>query len=223
VSTWFAAQEGDGEDEPEDEPEVPAPPAEVPTTGYVAGGGRTLAGGSAPSSAAASSSASAPPTSQRASARSGPRTIKDLQGDSGHGHSHDDESDDEDTDMFAGGEKSGLAVKGPGNSNPQDQINNILDRARRLVQEHDVISSARYKRGVRRLLKKEGRSMRRVYKQLRAIEKAHEKICRCEPVRRAPLARARMLSESSNRSSVVNRSVPSFVARFQSATHYLTT
>ena len=45
----------------------------------------------------------------------------------------DDDDSDEDQDFFAGGEKSGLAVQNPGSSNPRDQINSILDRARRYV------------------------------------------------------------------------------------------
>lgn len=133
MSTWFAAREGDegdaGEEDAEEADEIDAPVAAAPSTGYVAGGGRTLGGGPAPPSAAASSSRAPPPTSRRAPiGRGGPRTIKDLQGEGANAHEDDDS--DEDTDMFAGGEKSGLAVKGPG-GNPQDQINNILDRARR--------------------------------------------------------------------------------------------
>ncbi|TID22805.1 putative squalene synthase [Venturia nashicola] len=133
VSTYFAAQEGGqgdaNEGEADEEDELEAPATATPSTGYVAGGGRTLGGGPAPPSAAASSSRAPPSSSRRAPARGGgPRTIKDLQGEGGH--AHDDDDSDEDTDMFAGGEKSGLAVKGPG-GNPQAQINSILDRARR--------------------------------------------------------------------------------------------
>jgi UBX domain-containing protein 1 len=58
------------------------------------------------------------------------RTLRDLQGDSHAEHGHDDD-DDEDQDFFAGGEKSGLAVQNPGN--PRDEIESILDRARRWV------------------------------------------------------------------------------------------
>jgi UBX domain-containing protein 1 len=59
----------------------------------------------------------------------GPRTLRDLQNDGGssHGHAHDDSDDESDQDYYAGGEKSGLAVQG----DPQEQINSILDRARR--------------------------------------------------------------------------------------------
>ena len=53
-----------------------------------------------------------------------PRTIRDLQ-------SNDDEEDeDKDQDMFAGGEKSGLAVQNPGSSSGSDHYRNILNQAR---------------------------------------------------------------------------------------------
>jgi UBX domain-containing protein 1 len=56
------------------------------------------------------------------------RTLFDL-GGSAEDEDHDDEKDQ---DYFAGGEKSGLAVQGPGSgSNAQDHIQGILDRARR--------------------------------------------------------------------------------------------
>ncbi|KAK3066802.1 hypothetical protein LTS18_001490 [Coniosporium uncinatum] len=50
----------------------------------------------------------------------------------GHGHDDDDDDEDRPQDFFAGGEKSGLAVQNP-NAGPsaRDQVNSILDRARR--------------------------------------------------------------------------------------------
>ena len=58
-------------------------------------------------------------------------TLGDLSGGSagGHaGHGHDDEEDDEDEkhDLFAGGEKSALAVQ-----NPDDLKRKIIERAKR--------------------------------------------------------------------------------------------
>ncbi|KAI4949494.1 UBX domain-containing protein 1 [Alternaria rosae] len=105
-----------------------------------AGGGRTLGGAYVPSPAPEASRSS----SQSAAARgqpaqrgvAGARTLRDLQSSGGgHGHAHDDDDDDENPDdenqdFFAGGEKSGLAVQNPNQSNPRDQINNILKRAR---------------------------------------------------------------------------------------------
>lgn len=103
----------------------------------IPGGGRTLGGSGVPSRPVASSSsepiASRPrPGPQRAAAppqrgAGGARTLRDIQGDSHAGHGHDD--DDEEEDFFAGGEKSGLAVTNP--NNPRDQIESMLDRARR--------------------------------------------------------------------------------------------
>ncbi|KAF2455507.1 hypothetical protein BDY21DRAFT_380584 [Lineolata rhizophorae] len=79
----------------------------------------------------------------------GMRTLRDLQGgadDDGHGHRHGrhgagrDDDGDEDVDFFAGGEKSGLAVQNPGDGggrdrrgpgSARDQVENILERARR--------------------------------------------------------------------------------------------
>lgn len=105
------------------------------------GGGRTLGGDYVPSSAPAAASSS---SSQRPAGRgqptqrgvAGARTLRDLQSSGGgHGHAHDDDDDehspeDDSQDFFAGGEKSGLAVQNPSQSNPRDQINNILKRAR---------------------------------------------------------------------------------------------
>ena len=64
-------------------------------------------------------------------------------GHAGHGHAHDDDDDDDDDDyepgkeprdLFAGGEKSGLAVQDPGNKNdPRKVVNDILKKARALV------------------------------------------------------------------------------------------
>lgn len=109
-----------------------------PPTG--AGGGRTLGGAYVPSSqpAAASSSAPRPAAGRGQPAQrgvAGARTLRDLQSSGGgHGHAHDDDDDEgpdeENQDFFAGGEKSGLAVQNPNQSNPRDQINSILKRAR---------------------------------------------------------------------------------------------
>ncbi|KAF2448810.1 Cdc48-dependent protein degradation adaptor protein-like protein [Karstenula rhodostoma CBS 690.94] len=100
------------------------------------GGGRTLGGAYVPPTESGSSSAQQP-AAQRQPQRgvAGLRTLGDLQssGGGGHGHAHDDDDsddDDEQHDFFTGGEKSGLAVQNPNQSNPRDHINNILRRAR---------------------------------------------------------------------------------------------
>jgi len=114
------------DDEPQD--------ASSPPQQQHPGGGRTLSGAYVP--AAASSSSSAQPAARQPPQRGarGMRTLGDLQSGGGGGHSHDDESDDDEkTDLFTGGEKSGLAVQNPNQSNPRDQIENILRRARQWV------------------------------------------------------------------------------------------
>jgi UBX domain-containing protein 1 len=118
----------------ENEPQNPTP---NPAQQQQPGGGRTLDGTYVAPPAAASSSSSQP--AARRQPQRGLRTLGDLQssgGGGGRGHSHSDgdgsgsDQDDENQDFFAGGEKSGLAVQNPNQSNPRDQINNILRRAR---------------------------------------------------------------------------------------------
>lgn len=101
------------------------------------GGGRTLGGAYVPPTASSSSSTPPPaaPRQQQQRGVAGLRTLGDLQpsGGAAHGHAHDDDDsddDDEQHDFFTGGEKSGLAVQNPNQSNPRDHINNILRRAR---------------------------------------------------------------------------------------------
>ncbi|KAH8656669.1 hypothetical protein BGZ60DRAFT_458926 [Tricladium varicosporioides] len=117
------AQEG-GEDDPQE------------TEAYT--GPRTLDGRPAPSSiptVGSSSRSAAPPK------RGGIATLGSLnQGQSsGHGHAHDDDdSDDSDfepekqpRDLFAGGEKSGLAVQDPNvDRDPRKVVNDILKKAK---------------------------------------------------------------------------------------------
>lgn len=102
------------------------------------GGGRTLGGAYVPPSASSSSSARQPAASRQPQRGvAGLRTLGDLQS-SGGGHAHADDDDDSDDDgaqqdFFAGGEKSGLAVQNPNQTNPRDHINSILRRAREYV------------------------------------------------------------------------------------------
>ncbi|KAF2801595.1 SEP-domain-containing protein [Mytilinidion resinicola] len=117
-----------------DTSDTPEPAAGTPAQ---SGGGRTLDGRPVPASA---SSSSAPAAARKAPQR-GLRTLKDMQnqggapthGDDGDHDSDEDYNDDEQQDFFTGGEKSGLAVQNPNASNPRDQINNILKRARQNV------------------------------------------------------------------------------------------
>lgn len=120
----------------DNEPQNPTPNPPQQQQQQQPGGGRTLAGDYVPPSASSASSSRQPPA--RSQPQRGLRTLGDLQssggGSQGHGHDGDDDDsdyqDDENQDLFAGGEKSGLAVQNPNQSNPQDYINNILRRAR---------------------------------------------------------------------------------------------
>ncbi|KAL1625678.1 protein phosphatase regulator [Diplodia seriata] len=129
VTMFYASQ-----DQPDEQDAAEPTPAQAPP-GYT--GPRTLSGAPAPAAdqSSSSSSSSGARNQQRGAARGGPRTLRDIQSEGasqGHAHGHDDDDDEEDQDFFAGGEKSGLAVQNP-NSGPstRDQINSILDRARR--------------------------------------------------------------------------------------------
>ncbi|QIX01964.1 hypothetical protein AMS68_007481 [Peltaster fructicola] len=70
--------------------------------------------------AASSSSRRAPQNSSKL------RTLRDLQASA----NDDDDEEERDQDLFAGGEKSGLAVQNPNSSGPADHFRNILNRAR---------------------------------------------------------------------------------------------
>lgn len=106
--------------------------APVPIT---TAGGRRLGDGG-PSAPSATSSSAQPATSSRSKPAQNKKfgTLKDLQTDShaGHGHGDDDDSDKE-QEFYAGGDKSGLAVQDPSqsNQNPSDQIRRLMNTARR--------------------------------------------------------------------------------------------
>jgi len=128
-------------EEPEDQDMPPptdstASSSQTPATSGM-GGARTLGGDGVPSRPVPTSSA-APSSStarrQQPPQRGGIRTLRDMQGGdhAGHGHGDDDDDEDRPQDFFAGGEKSGLAVQNPNaGPNARDQVNSILDRARR--------------------------------------------------------------------------------------------
>jgi UBX domain-containing protein 1 len=80
-----------------------------------------------------------PPTSSGVSKNSSVRpstnkkfaTLVDLSSDATRSHDHDDDDDDDDDkhDLYAGGEKSALAVQNPGD--PLKQVKDILNKARK--------------------------------------------------------------------------------------------
>jgi len=104
-------------------------------------GPRTLDGRPAPTSAiptVASSSRSTPPRRQGGIATLGSINQASSSGH-GHGHDHDDDDDEDDLDyhddeqprdLFAGGEKSGLAVQDPKRNDPKSVVNDILKKAK---------------------------------------------------------------------------------------------
>ncbi|KAI9850972.1 MAG: hypothetical protein M1838_004757 [Thelocarpon superellum] len=101
--------------------------------------GRTLGGPAAPvpvsSTAATRPASSAPPKAPPSNKKFA--TLRDLNQDQGHSHGHghghgdDEEEDDAQRDLFAGGEKSALAVQNP--SDPRNQVKEILDKARKYL------------------------------------------------------------------------------------------
>ena len=135
VSEYFISQEegvaGSQEEEVEEAQEEP----------YT--GPRTLDGRPAPQSipsVASSSHAAAPPPRKTGGINTLGSIAKTSSGH-GHGHAHDDDDDDDDDDdytpdeprdLFAGGEKSGLAVQDPnrGTNDPRKVVNDIIKKAK---------------------------------------------------------------------------------------------
>lgn len=117
------------EDEDDDTPGARAMPAPGEEANYT--GPRTLDGRPVPYSSGASASASASSSSQapkkKSTGGSKLRTLGDLS-------AQDDEENQEDEEkrrsLFAGGEKSGLAVQDPSQA-PRDLVRDIIEKARR--------------------------------------------------------------------------------------------
>ncbi|KAI9768408.1 MAG: hypothetical protein M1835_006875 [Candelina submexicana] len=146
---YTSQEEGVNDAQVEETAEAPAAagrPSDIPSgPSVVPAGGRTLGDLSNTPQAIPTTSQASPPT--KSSSRSKPTSTKkfatlgDLNqgqagshGHGGHGHAHDDD-DDDDSDyddrkqnMFAGGEKSGLAVKNP---DPRDQVRKIIEKAKK--------------------------------------------------------------------------------------------
>lgn len=112
VALYFAAQEGgDDDDEAEDESAAAAPAQGTSQPSSSSTAGRRTGGAPA----------------------GGVRTLRDLQASASDGNS--DDEDKKKRDLFAGGEKSGLAVQDPGrgdggSSRRPDHFENILSQAR---------------------------------------------------------------------------------------------
>ena len=125
-------------EEQHDEPENEAEPEPEPYTGP-----RTLDGRPAPEALpAVGSSSKAPPKKTGGFATLGSLGSSSSGPHAGHGHAHDDDDDSSDDDfepgeeprdLFAGGEKSGLAVQDPARNDPRKVVNDILKKARAYV------------------------------------------------------------------------------------------
>ncbi len=127
LTAFYNPPEETAEEQDEDmaNADTPQPASDVPQSG---GGGRRL--GESPSDpqpipTTSSSLSSRPP--KRAAAQKKFATLGDFGIDShGHADPNDSDYDDEKQDLFAGGEKSGLAVQ-----NPDDLKKKILEKARK--------------------------------------------------------------------------------------------
>jgi len=135
VSEYYTSQEegvAGAQEEAEDTEE------EEPYTGP-----RTLDGRPAPQSIPSipSSSRTAAPPPRKTGGINTLGSIAKSSSGHGHGHAHDDDDDDDDDedftpdeprDLFAGGEKSGLAVQDPnrGSNDPRKVVNDIIKKAR---------------------------------------------------------------------------------------------
>ncbi len=128
MTTFYNPQEETAEPLDEDNPQTDVPPStsDVPQLG----GGRKLGESSSepqPIPTTSSSHSSKPP--KRAAAQKKFATLGDFGNDShGHDDPNDSDYDDDKHDLFAGGEKSGLAVQ-----NPDDLKKKILEKARKCV------------------------------------------------------------------------------------------
>ncbi|KAK4238265.1 hypothetical protein C8A03DRAFT_15255 [Achaetomium macrosporum] len=142
-------------------------PSAVPEPEYT--GPRTLDGRPAPEYAAASSSS----TAKKPQKRKGVATLSSLGGGQDHDDSEDDgDYDDEDErrgprDLFAGGEKSGLAVQDPAqrSSDPRRVLNDIVAKARsntRQMNQESAGPSRSHFRGAGQTLGGDGVESRRI-------------------------------------------------------------
>ncbi|KAI4254470.1 MAG: hypothetical protein L6R42_007170 [Xanthoria sp. 1 TBL-2021] len=130
---YTSLEEAAGQEEPPSE-SFPEAEETLPDAPPAPSGGRTLAGGNVPQPIPTTSKMPDQSSSSRAAPKKKFATLGDLSGgggSSGHaGHGHDDDSDDSDydpkQDLFAGGEKSALAVQ-----NPDEMKKKILERARK--------------------------------------------------------------------------------------------
>ncbi|KAJ4288293.1 protein phosphatase regulator [Collariella sp. IMI 366227] len=129
-----------------DQAQTAGSPDAVPGPEYT--GPRTLDGRPAPEYAAPAASSSS--SSKKPAKRTGLATLSSLGGGHDHDDSEDEDYDDDDDerrgprDLFAGGEKSGLAVQDPAQrgNDPRRVINDIVAKAKANARESPDASAA---------------------------------------------------------------------------------
>lgn len=110
------------DDEQSDEPGNPTP--QVPGGGYRLGDGPST-----------SQPVSATPSSSKSKSKSAPRKKFATLGDVSSAPANDESDSDHDQDLYAGGDKSGLAIQNPDKKGSEDLKKKILDKARKTGKE----------------------------------------------------------------------------------------
>lgn len=112
--------------EPDDEPVQPAQ-----SSSLAPGGGHRL--GDGPSTSRPVPTSAAPSTSSSSKPKAGAGTNKRFAtlGDVSSGNKDDSDSDDEPPNLYAGGDKSGLAVQNPDQKGSEDLKKKIIEKARK--------------------------------------------------------------------------------------------
>lgn len=123
---------GDDEDEEDVAPQPSS--SRQANTNLTTGGGRTLGGDTIPSASTAAPAQSKAKSKSSSKGKSLFSSFKDIRDRDDSDHGDDDE--DKDQEFYAGGDKSGLAVREPGSghgSGHNDQVKKLLETARRYV------------------------------------------------------------------------------------------
>lgn len=126
------ANGNDTDPEPELEPEYSDEPQTTPQkpTQSSSGGGYRLGDGPSSSHPVPAAAAPAPSSSKPTSAASSSKRFATL-GDFNSNQRDDSDSDDDNQDMYAGGDKSGLAIQNPGRNGAEDLKKKIIEKARK--------------------------------------------------------------------------------------------
>jgi len=139
VTNYYESLEGGDpdanmeDDDDEEEHSAPQPSSSRQANANLStGGGRTLGGDTIPLSSTAVPSQSKAKSSGKSKSNSLFKSFKDIRDHDDSDHGGDDE--DKDQEFYAGGDKSGLAVREPNSGNGSshnDQVKKLLETARR--------------------------------------------------------------------------------------------